>query len=116
MANTEKAEKLWAWVDQRCEDLNIVSIRELERRSGTSYGAIARPRSDMKMPTYELSEKMSKALHVDITQFWKQAGVSTTREVKTGAEADILRLLEHKDEAFKRQVAAVVKIMVEIDQ
>ena len=87
-----KAEKLWVWVDSRCEHLGIDSIRELERRAGVSYGAISKPKVDQRLPTVELSLRMCKPLMVDFVEFWVNAGVVKIEEPPSGYMADIIKL------------------------
>lgn len=116
MQMIDRAKQLWDWVDRRCEELGILSIRELERRSGSAYGTISRTKANLSIPTFDLSVKMSNALNVDLAEFWQHTGLSSIREIKIGAEADILRLLEGKGEDFKKKVAKIIEIMVELNQ
>lgn len=107
------AESLWNWVDNRCVHLGIDSIRELERRSGVSYGAIYRPKSELKLPTVESSIKMSKSLKVDFVEFWSHAGIVKGPQL-SGYKADIICLIEDESEETLRQLFFIIESVLRI--
>jgi hypothetical protein len=102
-----KAEVLWQWVDERCAHLGIDSIRELERRSGVSYGAISRPKGELRLPTVDLALKMCKPLVVDFVEFWANSGIITI-DRPSGYAADIVKLLKNQDDETLRQIYFLV--------
>lgn len=64
----------WTWVQKRMDDLEIPSIRDLEKKAGVSNGAISTRKNQLKMPTRTMAEGLCRALRVTWIELWVKAG------------------------------------------
>jgi hypothetical protein len=108
----------WDWVDKRLDEVGITSFRDLERKSGFTYGAIGKRKNELKFPTTEMAEGLCRALRVDWVELWFQAGfvdrlsseqVSLTVEGLSGIDAEIYFLLRGTGDDFKQAVLKTIK-------
>ena len=108
----------WEWVDRRMEELDIASIRELEKRAGFKTSAILRRRNDLKFPTVEMAEGLCRALKVDWSELWARAGfveeyspsnVELTPNRLTGLDEEIYYTLKDTGDDFNRAVLKTIK-------
>jgi hypothetical protein len=108
----------WDWVQTRMDELDISSLRELERRSGFENGAIGRCKNEHKFPTVGMAEGMCRALRVDWAELWTQAGymsrlsqaeVSLTAEQLSGLDAELYYAVQGRSEEFKKALLKTAK-------
>jgi transcriptional regulator with XRE-family HTH domain len=99
-------------------EVEISSIRELEKRAGFKTSAILRRKNELKFPTVEMAEGLCYALKVDWTELWSHAGfveaysgerVALTVDQLTGLDAEIYYTLRPAGDDFKRAVLKTVK-------
>lgn len=64
----------WTSVQKRMDDLEIPSIRELEKQAGVSNGAISTRKNQLKMPTRTMAEGLCRALRWTWIELWVKAG------------------------------------------
>ena len=105
-------DRFWKWVDTRMEELDITSLRELERRAGFAPGAVGKRWNMLKPPTVEMAEGLCRALRVSWCELWEQAGFvdHVTEEDLRGEEAEIHRELEGMPERSKRRVLKLIRL------
>ena len=92
--------------------MGISSFRELERRAGITNGLVNSRKNDLKFPTVEMAEGLSRALRVSWVELWEQAGFAERLGVDdlTGLDAEIYESLKGTSDEFKRAVLSTIRI------
>jgi len=88
----KNADGFWTWVQDRMDEIGIVSYRELERRSGVSNGVISSRRNALKFPTVEMAEGLCQALRVSWIELWAKAGFVEELQAQEVNEQEALRI------------------------
>ncbi len=92
--------------------MGISSFRELERRAGITNGLVNSRKNDLKFPTVEMAEGLSRALRVSWVELWEQAGFAERLRADdlAGLDAEIYEALKETSDEFKRAVLSTIRI------
>ena len=93
-------------------EVGISSFHELERRAGITNGLVNSRKNDLKFPTVETTEGLSRALRVSWVKLWEQAVFAERLGVDdlTGLDAEIHEALKGTGDEFKRAVLSTIRI------
>ena len=91
--------------------MGISSFRELERRAGITNGLVNSRKNDLKFPTVEMAEGLSRALRVSWVELWERAGFAERLRADdlAGLDAEIYESLKGTSDEFKRAVLSTIR-------
>jgi len=104
----------WEWVEQRMEEVDLLSYRQLEAAAGFANGAIGRRKNDAKFPTVEMAEGLCHALRVGWVELWTRAGFvneAMQEDQLMGVDAEILWEVQGTSKQFRRSVIEMIRLM-----
>ncbi len=107
----KNVESFWALVDTRMEELNIYSFRELSRLAGLSPTTISSARSDNRLPSSQVIQKMAAALRVSEVELWaatEDKKIVRKNELQ-GVELRIFEALQGTSEEFKKRLLPLIE-------
>lgn len=85
----------WTWVQDKMDEEDIPSIRDLEKKAGVSNGTISVRKNQLKMPTVVIAEGLCRALKVTWVELWARAGYIPPGTLDTLVTPEERKLIIH---------------------